>query len=96
MQDLISRKKAEKHMTKLAVLDRESARRTWAKAINSLADMKSETDEFKNKLMMYLADLQLTYSTGWGSNGQGDRKLYEFVTGLIEEIERWDEQDGNT
>ena len=60
---------------------------------DNLADMKSETDEFKNKLMMYLADLQLAYSTGWGSNGQGDQKLYEFVTGLIEEIERWGEQE---
>lgn len=42
-----------------------------------------------NRMMMYLADLQLTYSPGWGSNGCGDEKLYEFVTGLIEELEGW-------
>ena len=40
-----------------------------------------------NRLMLYLADLQLTYSPGWGANGCGDQKLYDFVTGLIEELE---------
>ena len=42
-----------------------------------------------NRLMLYLADLQLTYSPGWGSNGCGDQKLYDFITGLIEELEGW-------
>ena len=46
-----------------------------------------------NRLMMYLADLQLTYSPGWGSNGQGDQKLYDFVTGLIEELEGWEDKE---
>ena len=44
-----------------------------------------------NRMMMYLADLQLTYSPNWGANGQGDKKLYDFVTGLIEELEGWTE-----
>ena len=46
-----------------------------------------------NRLMMYLADLQLAYSPGWGANGQGDQKLYDFVTGLIEELERWEGEE---
>ena len=45
-----------------------------------------------NRLMMYLADLQLTYSPGWGANGQGDEKIYEFVTGLIDELQGWEEE----
>lgn len=63
------------------------------KVIKTVSSTQPE-DTFKRKLMMYLADLQLTYSPGWESNGQGDAELYEFVTGLIEEIERWGEQDG--
>lgn len=47
-----------------------------------------------NKLMMYLADLQLTYSPDWGANGCGDEKLYEFITGLIEELEGWEDGGG--
>lgn len=46
-----------------------------------------------NRLMMYLAELQLTYSPNWGANGQGDEKLYEFVTGLIEELEGWQQPE---
>ena len=45
-----------------------------------------------NRLMMYLADLQLTYSPGWGANGQGDEIIYEFVTGLIDELKGWEEE----
>ena len=44
----------------------------------------------KNKLMMYLADLQLTYSPGWGKTGDGDAKIYEFVKGLSAEIAGWE------
>lgn len=44
----------------------------------------------RKRLMMYLADLELTYSPAWGANGQGDEKLYWFVKGLSAEIERWD------
>lgn len=43
------------------------------------------------RLMMHLADLQLTYSPNWGANGCGDQKLYEFVTGLIDELQGWEE-----
>ena len=43
------------------------------------------------RLMMHLADLQLTYSPNWGANGCGDQKLYEFVTGLIDELQGWKE-----
>ncbi len=53
---------------------------------------KQNIEKWK-RLMMYLADLQLTYSTNWGANGHGDKKLYDFVTGLIDELERWGEQE---
>ena len=47
----------------------------------------------KAKLMMYLADLQLTYSpVDIDSNGRwvgGDEKLYLFVKELTEEISTW-------
>lgn len=46
----------------------------------------------KAKLMMYLADLALTYSPVDIENGRwigGDEKLYLFVKALSEEIERW-------
>jgi len=46
-------------------------------------------DERWNRLMMYLADLQLAYSPRWGANGCGDQKLYDFVTELIDELEGW-------
>lgn len=49
-----------------------------------------------NFLLMYLADIQLTYSPGWGANGCGDEKLHEFVTGLIEELEKWDDMRGDS
>ena len=49
----------------------------------------------KTKLMMYLADLQLTYSpVDIDSNGRwvgGDEKLYLFVKGLAEELDRWED-----
>ena len=45
-----------------------------------------------NRLMRYLADLQLTYSSEWGANVQGDEKIYEFVTGLIDELQGWEEE----
>lgn len=44
-----------------------------------------------NRLMMYLADLQLTYAP---MGGHGDIRLYEFVTGLIEELEGWEDGGG--
>lgn len=47
---------------------------------------------FKQKLMLHLANLQLAYSPNWGANGSGDQKLYEFVTELIDEIERWEKK----
>ena len=57
--------------------------------LDKIPSAQPEPDAFKQRLMIYLADLQLTYSPGWGANGCGDDKLYEFVTGLIEEIESW-------
>ena len=49
----------------------------------------------KTKLMMYLADLQLAYSpVDIDANGRwvgGDEKLYLFVKGLAEELDRWEE-----
>lgn len=46
-----------------------------------------------DRLMMYLADLQLTYAPMEG-HGYGDEKLYEFITGLIEELEGWEDGGG--
>lgn len=66
----------------------EEAVEAW----NSRRELEDRTERW-NRLMLYLADLQLEYSTRWGANGCGDEKLYEFVTGLIEELERW-ENDG--
>lgn len=46
------------------------------------------------RLKMYLADLQLTYLTyspGLGSKAYGDQHLYNFVTFLINELQRWEE-----
>lgn len=48
-----------------------------------------------NRMMLHLADLQLTYSPDWGANGQGDQKLYDFVTELIDEFSGWDVTDTN-
>ena len=48
-----------------------------------------------NRMMLHLADLQLTYSPDWGTNGQGDQKLYDFVTELIDEFNGWDVTDTN-
>ena len=53
---------------------------------------REEPEQRWQRLMMYLADLQLTYSPNWGANGCGDEKLYEFVTGLIEQLQRWEEK----
>ncbi len=39
-----------------------------------------------NRMMMYLADLQLTYSP---VENHGDAKLYNFINGLIEELEKF-------
>ena len=67
-----------------------------AKLITDAADtiemlsIKQQEPKWK-RLMMYLADLQLTYSPNWGANGCGDQKLYEFVTGLIDELQGWEE-----
>ena len=54
-----------------------------------------ESEPKWKRLMMYLADLQFTYSPNWGANGCGDQKLYEFVTGLIDELQGWEEGDQN-
>ncbi len=62
-------------------------------AIKALEESERKTGRW-NKLMMYLADLQLTYSPDWGANGCGDEKLYEFITGLIEELEGWEDGGG--
>jgi hypothetical protein len=48
-----------------------------------------------NRMMLHLAELQLTYSPDWGANGQGDQKLYDFVTELIDEFSGWDVPDTN-
>lgn len=48
-----------------------------------------------NRMMLHLAELQLTYSPDWGANGQGDQKLYDFVTELIDEFSGWDVPDIN-
>ena len=45
-----------------------------------------EPDKRWSRLMMYLADLQLTFAP---YDGHGDEKLYMFVTGLIAELESW-------
>lgn len=68
----------------------------WSGGVNDAIDAvvglpSAQPEQRWNKLMMYLADLQLTYSPGWGANGQGDEKLYEFVSGLIEELREWEE-----
>lgn len=53
----------------------------------SVCDKRHGAEEMKNKILMYLADIELTYSPGWGGKSQGDEKLYEFVKGLSENIE---------
>lgn len=64
----------------------------WAE-IDRMPTVEPEQNENKwNHLMLYLADLQLTYSPGWGANGCGDQKLYDFITGLIEELEGWTDE----
>ena len=61
----------------------------WA-TIDRMPTIEPERKTGKwNRLMLYLADLQLTYSPGWGANGCGDQKLYDFITGLIKELEGW-------
>ncbi len=50
-------------------------------------DLSAEPQKW-NRLMMHLADLRLTYAP---ADGHGDIKLYEFVTGLIKELEGWEE-----
>ena len=70
-------------------------------ALDALADAyKGRSNALKNqtkwnRMMLYLADLQLTYSPDWGANGQGDQKLYDFVTELIDEFSGWDVSDTN-
>lgn len=64
-----------------------------AEQIKYVADALSTQPELKwNRLMLFLADLQLAYSPEWGANGCGDKKLYDFVTGLIEELEGWTDE----
>lgn len=53
---------------------------------------REEPEHRWKRLMMYLANLQLAYSPNWGANGCGDEKLYEFVTGLIDELQKWEEE----
>ena len=70
-------------------------------ALDALADAykgRSNALEHQTKwdrMMLHLADLQLTYSPDWGANGQGDQKLYDFVTELIDEFSGWDVPDTN-
>lgn len=63
-------------------------------AVNAQPTIEERKTGRWKKLMMYLANLQLTYSPDWGANGCGDEKLYEFVTGLIEELEGWEDGGG--
>lgn len=63
-------------------------RQAFSKLPPVLTDAQQDTDKW-NRLMMYLADLQLTYYPNWGANGYGDEKLYQFVTELIKELENW-------
>jgi len=65
----------------------------WTDAICMVESMLPESlgeSVDKNKLMMYLADLELSYSPGWGRSDDGDSKIYEFVKGLSEEIATWE------
>ena len=62
-------------------------REAYEMAIKALEELEQRW----SRLMMYLADLQLAYSPNWGANGCGDQKLYEFVTGLIDELQGWGE-----
>lgn len=70
-------------------------------ALDALADAyKGRSNALENqtkwnRMMLHLADLQLTYSPDWGANGQGDQKLYDFVTELIDEFSGWDVPDTN-
>lgn len=70
-------------------------------ALDALADAyKGRSNALKNqtkwnRMMLHLAELQLTYSPDWGANGQGDQKLYDFVTELIDEFSGWDVPDTN-
>ena len=68
--------------------ERGGLRLAWIeKAVNSVPDEEPKW----NRLMMYLSELQLTYSPNWGANGCGDKKLYEFVTGLVDELHGWED-----
>lgn len=68
--------------------ERGGLRLAWIeKAVNSVPDEEPKW----NRLMMYLSELQLTYSPNWGANGCGDKKLYEFVTGLVDELQGWED-----
>lgn len=59
--------------------------------IEWLKEFPSAEPERWNRLMMHLADLQLTYAP---ADGHGDAKLYEFVSGLVEELEGWTDGGG--
>ena len=93
MSDLIDRQAAIDALNQMNLTDADfgyiCGAQDAAEIIEQLPSAQPEPDAFKQRLMIYLADLQLTYSPGWGANGCGDDKLYEFVTGLIEEIESW-------
>ena len=70
-------------------------------ALDALVDAyKGRSNALENqtkwdRMMLHLAELQLTYSPDWGANGQGDQKLYDFVTELIDEFSEWDVHDTN-
>ena len=78
-------------MRKIKEAFEEGHLNTEAEALQMGIDALRRPEPQWNRMMMYLADLQLTYSPNWGANGQGDKKLYDFVTGLIEELEGWTE-----
>ena len=92
MDDLISRQAAidALHMHLMYRMGTDSNKKRLDDWINGVPSAQPE--QRWNRLMMYLADLQLTYSPGWGANGQGDEKIYEFVTGLIDELQGWEEE----
>lgn len=48
----------------------------------------------KSRIMMYLADLMLAYSPGWGSGTQDDDERYDFARDMAYEITNWEDDSG--
>jgi len=104
-QELKNSNQELKNQSALITIDKQAAidalrdefKRTPTTAIRAMDVIgrlpSAQPDERWNRLMMYFADLQLTYSPGWGANGCGDQKLYDFVTELIERLEGWENDE---